>query len=81
MVEGDDRAVPASAVGDTDLPPRAFLVGFGAAQRDDHALPDALDVGEIEADQFGPPEPARAFEIVARRWTNVATLHNFATAH
>ena len=44
MVEGDDRAVPGSAKGDADLASCAFLIGLRAAERDNHPLPDALDV-------------------------------------
>jgi len=40
IVEGDDGAMPGSAVGDADLPPRAFLIGLRAPQGDDDTLPD-----------------------------------------
>ena len=51
-VKGEYGTVAGTSEGDTDLSPRAFLIGFRAAQRDDHTLPDALDVRAVEADQL-----------------------------
>jgi hypothetical protein len=59
IVEGDDGAMPGSAVGDADLPPRAFLIGLRAPQGDDDTLPDVLDVCAVKANQFRAAEPAR----------------------
>jgi hypothetical protein len=56
--ERQDWAISGSAVGDADLSPRALLIGLTAAQMDDDALPDMLNIRMVEPDQLGAPEPA-----------------------
>jgi hypothetical protein len=58
-VKGEHGAMAGSAEGDADLSSFAHLIDLRPAQRDDHSLPDALDVGAVKADQFRSSEPAR----------------------
>jgi hypothetical protein len=70
VVEADDRAVPGSAVGDADLPPRAFLIGLRAAQHDGYPLSPgnrtALKLVVIPDHSKATPGVYKAFRSKAR---------------
>ena len=52
------RAPPAPRMGDANATASPLLVGRGPAQGDDQPLPDKFYVGQIEPDQFRPPQSA-----------------------